>query len=117
MASVRKRTYHKGTPDERQVWIVDYFSPDHRSGKLKRHIETFKLQRDAKGRLGEIAGEVEKGIHTPKRESVTVTEAGGLWIGQDGIDELVASTVRQDRQLLIGHTRPFLGCRKLTALA
>src|SRR5215831_9286195 len=116
MATVRKRTYHKGTPDERQVWIVDYFSPDHRSGKLKRHIETFKLQRDAKAKLGEIVGEVEKGIHTPKRESVTVAEAGELWIAQAEIDKLERSTVRQYRQHLNLHIKPFLGPKKLSAL-
>jgi len=100
MASIRKRTYYKGTPKEKQVWIVDYFSTDHKSGKLKRHIETFKLQRDAKARRDEIAGEVEKGIHTPKRESVTVAEAGDLWIGQAEIDKLERSTIRQYRQHL-----------------
>ena len=116
MASIRKRTYYKGTPKEKQVWIVDYFSPDHKSGKLKRHIETFKLQRDAKARRDEIAGEVEKGIHTPKRESVTVAEAGDLWIGQAEIDKLERSTIRQYRQHLDLHIKPFLGPRKLFTL-
>jgi integrase len=116
MASVRKRTYHKGSPGERQVWIVDYFSPDQKSGKPKRHIETFKLQRAAKARLGEVASEVEKGIHTPKRESVTVAEAGDLWLAQAENDKLERSTVRQYRQHLELHIKPFLGAQKLSAL-
>ena len=74
------------------------------------------MQRDAKARLDEIASEVEKGVHTPKRESVTVTEAGESWIGQAEIDKLERSTIRQYRQHLDLHIKPFLGPRKLSAL-
>jgi integrase len=116
MAKVRKRLYYKGTPQQRQVWIVDYFSPDQKTGKLKRHIETFKLERDANTRRKEIEAEVDKGIHTPRRESITVAQAGELWIKQAEIDGLERSTVRQYRQHLDLHIRPFLGRLTLSTL-
>lgn len=115
MATVRKRTYHKGTPKERQVWIVDYFSPG-KSGEPQRHIKTFDTRREAKAAKDKITGEIEKGIHTPERESVTVAEAGELWIKQAEIDGLEQSTVRQYRQHLDLHIKPFLGHLKLSAL-
>jgi len=115
MATVRKRTYHAGTPKEKQVWIVDYFSTG-KDGKLHRHIETYKKKGQANDVLKKIQDEVDKGIHTSKRESVTVAEAGALWIGQAEIDKLERSTVRQYRQHLDLHIKPFLGPRKLSAL-
>jgi integrase len=115
MATVRKRIYHEGTPKEKQVWIVDYFSPG-KDGKPRRHIKTFELQREAKAELTRINGEIEKGIHTPDRESVTVADAGQLWIKQAELDGLERSTVRQYGQHLDLHIRPFLGQLKLSTL-
>jgi integrase len=115
MATVRKRPYHKGTPNERQVWVVDYFSPD-KTGQQKRHIETFEFKREAEARRKEIDAEVEKGIHTPKRQSITVADAGELWIKQAEIDDLERSTVRQYRQHLDHHIKPFLGPTRLSEL-
>ena len=116
MATVRKRTYHKGTPNERRVWIVDYFSPAADGGKPRRHIETFKFEREANARRKKIEAEVDKGIHTPKRESITVIEAGKLWIRQVEIDCRERSTLQQYRQHLDLHIKPFLGGKKLSAL-
>jgi integrase len=115
MATVRKRTYYKDTPNEQQVWIVDYFSTG-KDGKPHRHIKTFEKQRDAKAELNKITSEIEKGIHTPDRESVTVAEAGELWISQAEIDGLERSTIRQYRQHLALHITPYLGPLKLSKL-
>jgi integrase len=115
MATVRKRTYHAGTPKEKQVWVVDYFSTG-KDGKLRRHIKTFPLKRDAVTELNKINAELEKGIHTPDRESVTVAAAGELWVAQAEIDKLERSTVRQYRQHLDLHIKPYLAPKKLSAL-
>jgi len=57
MASVRKRTYHKDTPDEWQVWIVDYFSATRREGPDLMSATTLSrksgvLPADVAGELG-----------------------------------------------------------------
>lgn len=49
-----------------------------KDGKLHRHIETHEKRGKARDRLKEIQDEVDKGIHTPERESVTVAEAVDL---------------------------------------
>jgi integrase len=111
MASIRKRTWrNKG--GEQTAWIADYFDQNG-----KRHIETFKMQREAKAFLAETQHEVKQGIHTPASASITVAEAGELWIEQAVTDGLEASTVRQYRQHLDLHIKPFLGSLKLAALA
>jgi integrase len=115
MATVRERIYHQGTPKQKRVWIVDYFSPD-KTGKLKRHIRTFEKKGDAIAERKKIETEIDKGIHTPERESITVAEAGELWIKQAEMDGLERSTVRQYRQHLNLHIKPFLGAKKLSAL-
>jgi integrase len=111
MASIRKRTWHNKT-GEQTAWVADYFDQHG-----KRHIETFKTQREAKAFLAETQHEVKQGIHTPASASITVAEAGELWIEQADTDGLEASTVRQYRQHLDLHIKPFLGSVTLAALA
>jgi integrase len=111
MASVRKRTW-RNKNGEQTAWIADYFDQDG-----KRHIETFKTQREAKAWLAETQHEVKQGIHTPASASPTVAEAGELWITQGETDGLEASTLTQYRQHLNYHIAPFIGGVKLAELA
>ena len=45
-----------------------------------RHIETFGRKKDADAREAEVTVNVGKGIHIASNKSVTVDEAGELWI-------------------------------------
>ena len=45
-----------------------------------RHIETFVRKTDADDRHAEIKGEIKKGIDTATSKSITVDEAGRLWL-------------------------------------
>ena len=110
MASIRKRTWQTKA-GEKSAWVVAY------TLKGKQHLRTFKLKRDAEAWRAEMQREVIEGIHTPASASVTVAEAGALWLAQAEIDGLEASTVMQYRQHLNYHIMPFLGDAKLAELS
>jgi integrase len=111
MAKVRKRTWtNKG--GEQTAFVADYVD---QAGK--RHIKTFPTQKAAKAWLRDTLHEVNQGIHTPARASITIAEAGEEWIALAETDGLEASTVLQYRQHLHYHIAPFIGRTKLAELA
>jgi integrase len=110
MASVRKRTWQTKA-GEKSAWVVAY------TLKGKQYLKTFRTKRDATAWRAEMQHEVKEGIHTPATASITVAEAGALWLAQAEIDGLEGSTVMQYRQHLNYHIRPFLGDVKLAELA
>ena len=74
MATVRKRTWKTGE-EVKTAWVADYFDQDG-----KRHIRTFRTQREAKAWLAKTQHEVSEGIHTPDRTSITVATAARVWL-------------------------------------
>jgi integrase len=110
MASVRKRTWQTKT-GEKSAWVVAY------TLKGKQHLKTFRTKREATAWRAEMQHEVKEGIHTPATASISVAEAGALWLAQAAMDGLEASTVMQYRQHLDYHIAPFLGHVKLAELA
>ena len=72
--SVRKRTWTvKG--EQREAWVADYVDQDG-----ERHIKTFAKRRDAEAFHANVNVEVAKGLHTADRRSLTIAEAGELWL-------------------------------------
>jgi integrase len=111
MAKVRKRTW-SNKAGEQTAWIADYFDQEN-----KRHIKTFETKKAAAAWLIAAQGEVTRGVHTPAASSITVADAGEMWITQAETDGLEASTVRQYRQHLDYHIKPFIGTLKLAELS
>jgi integrase len=109
MAKVRKRVW-SNAKGEQTAWVADYLDQN-----KKRHIKTFATKREATAWLAAKI-EVRQGTHTPERTSLTVAEAGRLWIEQAETDELEASTIRQYRQHLDLHIKPQIGSIKLVEL-
>ena len=111
-ASVRKRRWQ--TKDgEQMAWIADYID---QGGK--RHIKTFKRERDAKAWLVTTQGEVERGTHTPESASITVAEAAEIWIEKGELEKLERSTLRQYRNHADLHIKPSrIGTEKLARLS
>jgi integrase len=108
--SIRKRKWQNNS-GEQTAWVVDYFDQND-----TRHIKTFATKREATDWLAETQVEVKKGTHTPASKSITVAEAGELWIAQAEADGLEYATVRGYRQHLELHIKPFLGSQKLSGL-
>jgi integrase len=111
MATVRKRTWESGGRTK-TAWVSDYFD---QGGK--RHIKTFKREREARAWLVTAQGEVARGVHTPEVASVTVAEAAQLWIEKGELEKLERSTLRQYRSHVDLHIAPLIGNVKLARLS
>jgi integrase len=109
--SVRKRTWLTAAGEQREAYVVDYVD---QGGK--RHLRTFDKQKPAKAYAATVAIEVRHGIHTADNDSITVTDAGELWLKTADRNELERTTVDQYRQHLEFHIKPFLGSVKLSRL-
>ena len=114
MAKVRKRIWTTKT-GERTAWVADYFAPGP-DGKRNRHTKTFPTKKEANAWLANTVVEIRLAVHTPAHLSPTVLEAGAAWIAQAETDGLERASVRQYRQHLDLHIRPFLGHVKLAEL-
>ena len=114
MAKVRKRIWTTKT-GERTAWVGDYFAPGP-DGKRNRHTKTFPTKKEANAWLANTVVEIRLAVHTPAHLSPTVLEAGAAWIAQAETDGLERASVRQYRQHLDLHIRPFLGHIKLAEL-
>jgi integrase len=103
--SVRKRTWQTDSGEDRAAWVVDY------TDQLgQRHLKTFTRKKDADAYHSQVAVDVRAGIHTADSRSVTVAEAGTLWIrGRE------AAGVERTRHLDL-HIVPLIGATKLSAL-
>ncbi|ASY70301.1 hypothetical protein SF83666_c28940 [Sinorhizobium fredii CCBAU 83666] len=72
--SVRKRTW-TGHGVQKEAWIVTYFDT-----KGVKRQKTFARKRDADSFASKTHMEVQEGVHIADRDSITVKEAGKLWI-------------------------------------
>ena len=109
MATVRKREWQSGGKTK-SAWVATYSDQDG-----KRRIKTFETKKAANEWLAQTQHEVKQGIHTPERSSITVAAAGEMWVEQAVTDRLEASTVRQYRQHLDLHIKPFIGRLRTSA--
>jgi hypothetical protein len=107
MASIRKRIL----PSGETRWLVDY-----RDTAGKRRAKQFETKRDADGYMVKARAEVAAGTHVVDSQSVTLGEAGDLWVESGERDKLEATTVRQRRQHVDLHIKPLIGKTKLSRL-
>ncbi len=108
--SIRKRRWKSGGVSK-TAWVVDYRDQDG-----KRRLKTFKTKKEADAWAPNAAVQVQQGIHTPDGASITVGEAGELWIAAAEAQELEATTIRQYRQHVDLHINPLIGGVKLSRL-
>src|ERR1700753_154815 len=111
MATVRKRSWKAGG-ETKTAWIADYFSQDG-----KRHLKTFATKKAAEAWLVTTRHEVSQGVHTPERDSITVAEAGALWIERSKVEGLERSTTDKYRNHVDLHIKPLIGAVKLARLS
>jgi integrase len=109
--SVRKRSWIAPNGERKDAWVVDY-----RDQHGDRHIKTFVRRKDADAVHAEIAVSVRAGTHTADRRSVTVAEAGRLWIETATNAKLERVTINQYRQHLELHIAPLIGTTRLSQL-
>jgi integrase len=95
----------------KSAWVVDYFD-----AKGKRRLKTFKTKRAADDWRSETRIELKHGTHIADRDSVTVAEAGKLWLATCEANELERGTLQLYRQHLNLHIAPLIGSKKLNEL-
>jgi integrase len=115
--SVRKRAWTTSKGIEKEAWVVDYVD---QAGK--RRLKTFMKKKGADNFAATANVEIRAGVHTADSASVTVAEAGRLWVdtaerGSPGREPLERSTVTAYRQHLKLHIEPYLGNVKLSQLS
>ena len=102
--SVRKRVWTNGDGSQGEAWIAEYTDFDG-----KRRIRTFEKKRDADAFHASVAGELRSGLHVPDSQSVTVAEAGRLWLEGCEAASLERSTLDYYRQHLEGTSSHWSG--------
>jgi integrase len=110
--SVRKRIWKNAKGEAQEAWIVDYVDQHG-----KRHIKTFAKKKDADAWRDKTAVDVRQGVHTPDNASVTIAQAGDLWITTAETNGLERSTTREYKRHLAMHIVPFIGRVKLSQLS
>jgi integrase len=95
-----------------EAWIVDYATK-----KRGRHIKTFTKKKEADEFAATARIELRHGVHTPSSKSITVAEAGKLWIATAENNKLERTTIDGYQQHLDLHIVPFLGGTKLSDLS
>jgi integrase len=119
MATIRKRRWVNGS-GEQVAWIADYFdqNKDEQHPRGHRHIRSFANRRAAKAWLAETVIEVQRKIHTPHRQSITVAAAAALWIEKTrDAEKRVRSTVQQYQNHVRLYINPMIGGARLSDLA
>jgi integrase len=109
--SVRRRSWTNRDGSLSESWLVDY--TDQRG---RRHIKTFDRRKDADAYHATVTVDVRQGTHLPDSESITVAEAGRLWLESGDGAGLERTTLDGYRQRLELHIVPLLSAVKLSQL-
>lgn len=108
--SIRKRTWVSGG-QQKSAWVLVYSN-----GDRTRKQETFSTKREAERRRNVISAELDRGSHVSLADSITVTQAGQLWIERAISEGLEKSTYEEYRRVLRLHIVPRIGHIKLATL-
>jgi integrase len=110
--SVRKRAWTTSKGVEKEAWVVDYMD---QAGK--RRLKTFAKKKAADNFEATASVEIRAGIHTADSASITIAEAGKLWLQTGENAGLERATLSTYRQHLRFHINPYLSNVKLSQLS
>lgn len=107
--SVRKRAWTTDKGEEKTAWVVDY-----NDTHGKRRLKTFRLKKEADAFAATASVEVREGVHVADSATITIEEAGKLWLKSGDAAGLERTTIDQRKQHLNLHIIPLAGSIKLT---
>jgi integrase len=110
--SVRKREWTTGKGQQREAWVVDYVDQ-----QGARRLKTFERKKEADAFAATASVEVRDGTHVADSASVTVKEAGALWIKSAEEAGLERASLDQYRQHMRLHIEPMIGRSLLSKLS
>ena len=109
-AHVRKRKWtYKGVQSE--AWIVRYYDI-----KGVRRLKTFRTRKEADDYAANTHIDLKKGVHIADRDSVTVSQAGQLWVEDCRQRGLELFSVKRNEQHLLTHIAPRIGHLRLNQI-
>jgi integrase len=108
--SIRQRAW-TWNGKRRSAWVVDYFDL-----KGKRRLKTCRTKREAEDFRATTRVNIRRGVHVADSDSITIADAGELWIETGEESGLVRSSRTQNRQHVDLHIVPFIGAVKLSKL-
>ncbi|WP_298196569.1 tyrosine-type recombinase/integrase [Novosphingobium sp.] len=109
--AIRKRAWTLPDGTAKQAWLVDY-----RDQAGKRRAKQFARKRDAEEWAITAKAEVQRGVHTPDRTSVTIAKASELWLDTVRKNGREPTTVAAYEQQVRLHIVPACGATKLSQL-
>jgi integrase len=109
--SVRRRTWKNSDGSHGEAWVTYYTD---RAGK--RRQKSFDRRRDAESFANAVGVGVRAGLHVPDSQSVTLAEAGKLWLDSCELAGLERATLVDYRRHLELHIAPLIGAMKLSQL-
>ena len=109
--SVRKRLWENRDGSVGEAWVASYTDL---AGK--RRMKNFARKREADAFHASVSTELRAGLHVPDSQSITIAEAGRLWLKTCEAAGLERSTLDQYRQHLRLHIVPLIGAMKLSRL-
>jgi integrase len=109
--SVRRRTWTNSDSSRGEAWVANYTD---RSGK--RRSKNFERKKDAENFEDAVSVEVRAGLHIPDSQSVTLAEAGKLWLDSCELAGLERATLVDYRRHVELHIVPLIGAVKLSQL-
>lgn len=109
--SIRKREWTTPRGEQKSAWVVDYVDI-----QGKRRLKTFTKKKEADQFAATAKVEVREGVHVADSATITVEEAGKLWIAAVKGSDLERSSVEDYERTLRLHITPFIGATKLTGL-
>ncbi|ARM14192.1 MULTISPECIES: tyrosine-type recombinase/integrase [Rhizobium] len=109
--SVRKREWTTPKGIQKSAWVVDYTD-----AAGKRRLKTFQKKKAADSFAATTSVEIREGVHVAESASVSVEEAGKLWIASAKAIGLERATIEDYERHLRLHINPFIGAVKLPAL-
>jgi integrase len=109
--SIRRRTWNNSDGSCGEAWVAYYTD---RAGK--RRQKSFERRRDAENFEDAVGVSVRAGLHVPDSQSVTLAEAGKLWLDSCELAGLERATLVDYRRHLELHIVPLIGAVKLSQL-
>ena len=111
MSSIRKRKWTAPSGEQKTAWQIDY-----RDTAGKRRSKQFARKKDADAWATQAVWQVSQGIHTADSQSLTVKQAGEIWITRVEADNRERATVANYRAILGRHIVPLIGAERLSRL-
>jgi integrase len=105
--SVRKRLL----PSGEIRWLLDY-----KDLSGKRRARQFRTKGEAVAFETKVRAELASGVHVADGQSMTVCDAGQLWLQKARTEGLERSTIKQYREHLHLHIEPLIGNVKVSRL-